>query len=220
MKAKNKMPYALVLVAMGMFGPAQCDAVRKPDVTIPTVHVQLLISAYDRSIGLQQAMCIASDIFAAAGVRIKWHFAEPRRREAPIPIVVNLTSDTPDKLMPGALAYAQVFEGVHIRIFLDRIRGGSVHPDSRIRTYLLAHVMAHEITHILEGTNRHSGSGLMESKWTAAEMNQMTIKPLSLAPEDVRLIHEGLLLRQSARTSDRSMRVLPSATSPVAIDGH
>jgi hypothetical protein len=175
-----------------------CDQARtKKDTTIPMVHVHVVVSAEDRSMSVPWAMSVTSRIFAAAGVRIKWHFGEPSRREAPIPIIITLTSDTPNELMPGALAYAQVFEGVHIRIFLDRLRRGAIDSGSRPRTYLLAHVMAREITHILEGIDRHSGAGVMESKWTAAEIEQMTVNPLSLAPEDVELIHNGLLLRQT-----------------------
>jgi hypothetical protein len=153
----------------------------------------------DRSIDLNWAKGVTSLIFADAGVRIKWRCGEPDRWETPMPILINLTSHTPDELLPGALAYARVFEGVHIRIFLDRLRPGATDP--RVGTFLLAHVMAHEITHILEGTDRHSGVGVMKCRWSSAEINRMTVKPLLLAPEDVKLIHHGLLLRQSTAFS-------------------
>jgi hypothetical protein len=111
-----------------------------------------------------------------------------------MPIVINITADTPKTLAPGALACAQVFEGVHIRIFWDRVRN-TVRDANPLGTFLLAHVMAHEIAHILEGINRHSESGLMKASWKQGEIEQMTVHPLSLAPEDVRLIRMGLLKR-------------------------
>jgi hypothetical protein len=107
-------------------------------------------------------------------------------------IIIDLSSNAPETLAPGALAWAQAYEGVHIRVFCDRIRN-TVHGRDRLGTFLLAHVMAHEIVHIIEGVSRHSEAGLMKASWTKKEIEEMSVQPLSLAPEDVRLIHIGLL---------------------------
>ena len=68
-----------------------------------------------------------------------------------------------------ALAVALPFEGIHIEIFYDRIRAaeGFVPPD------YLGHVLAHEITHILQSVARHSDSGLMKAHWDRPELVQM-----------------------------------------------
>lgn len=146
----------------------------------------------DRNLNVIWAQNIASQILAGAGVRIKWRLGTPRRSERESAIIIDLTSDNPKTLAPGALAYAQVFEGVHIKVFWDRVQN-TVNGGSRLRTFLLAHVMAHEIVHILEGINRHSEAGLMKASWTKREIEEMSVQPLSLAPEDVRLIRNGLL---------------------------
>ena len=57
---------------------------------------------------------------------------------------------------------------------------------------MLAHVLAHEITHILQGIKRHSKTGVMKAKWSYEDIRKMTWKPLPFAEEDIRLIHLGM----------------------------
>ena len=155
------------------------------------VTVYVLRNVTDGNLNVSRAQNIASHILAEAGVRIKWQFGQPRRREQQKPIIIDFSSNTAETLVPGALAWARVYEGVHIRVFCDRIRN-TVHGSDRLGTFLLAHVMAHEIAHILERVDRHSETGLMKPSWTQMEIEGMSVKSLSLAPEDVRLIHNGL----------------------------
>jgi hypothetical protein len=161
-----------------------------------TVRVYVVTNTTEGNLNVSWAQSIASHIFAEAGVRIKWQFGEPRHREQDVPIIITVSSNTPETLAPRALAYAHVFEGVHISVFCDRIRN-TVHGSDRLGTFLLAHVMAHEIVHILEGIDRHSEAGLMKASWTKKEIEEMSVQPLSLAPEDVRLIHIGLLKQET-----------------------
>jgi hypothetical protein len=60
---------------------------------------------------------------------------------------------------------------------------------------LLAHVLSHEITHLLEDVNRHSSTGLMKAHWDGNDLMEMSAKPLSFGPEDVDLIHRALVQR-------------------------
>jgi hypothetical protein len=90
-----------------------------------------------------------------------------------------------------------VFEGVHIRIFVDHV-AENAHRLAPLGTFLLAHVMVHEITHMLQGVNRHSQEGIMKATWTQAEIQRMVVSPLSFAPEDIRLIHVGLAIKLRA----------------------
>lgn len=138
---------------------------------------------------LCRAEGIASKMFSEAGVQIQWRSDRPRAYRDPHPIVVDISTDTPDTLHRGALAYATAHEGVHIRIFWDRIQRMV---GKRLTDMLLAHVLAHEITHLLQGTNRHSPDGVMKAHWTAQDLVEMGYKPLAFDPEDVALIHYGL----------------------------
>jgi hypothetical protein len=116
-----------------------------------------------------------------------------------MPILIEITPNTPKAFHSGALAYTRPFEGAHITIFWDRLRES---PDSAVTTGLLAHVLVHEITHILQGIDRHSTAGIMKAHWTTQEILQMRSKSLSFDPEDVRLIRLGLAARSSVSQGD------------------
>lgn len=55
--------------------------------------------------------------------------------------------------------------------------------------------MVHEITHVLEGINRHSEEGVMKAIWSAKDYERMRDHPLPFAPVDVDLIREGIARR-------------------------
>jgi hypothetical protein len=148
---------------------------------------------------LAHAEDLASQMFAKAGVRIIWHSALPAVKRGEMPILIEITLNPPDAFHRGALAYSQPFDGAHITIFWDRLRGT---PDSVVRTGLLAHVLVHEITHILQGTNHHSREGIMKAHWTSGDVLQMARTPLSFDPADVKLIRLGLAARSSVSQGD------------------
>ena len=57
---------------------------------------------------------------------------------------------------------------------------------------LLAHVMAHEIAHVLQGINRHSESGILKARWSDGDCARLASLPLLFTHEDAILIHRGL----------------------------
>ena len=105
-------------------------------------------------------------------------------------------STAPD-LLPGALAYALPFEGVHICVFYDRIQASG----PAVESVLLGHVLAHEIGHILEGVPNHEQSGLMKAQWTTEEQRSMKYARMMFTSADVNLIHQGLTQRALRTTT-------------------
>jgi len=190
---------------------------------VDTRNAKLLLTVYldEASIGdsgltrvCMLAEGIASGMFAVAGVRIHWRTGQPRPYEPGRPILIAITSKTPETFHRGALAYAQVFEGAHIRIFYDRLKDAS-RPGATAT--LLAHVMVHEITHILEGIDGHSEHGIMKALWTPDDIMRMVYKPLPFDPDDVLLIRKGLANRSSssvATAHPRSVRPRSNFGSP------
>jgi hypothetical protein len=139
-----------------------------------------------------RAQGVAYQMFAAAGVRIHWRTGQPKPYESGRPILIDITSNTPETFHRGVLAYALVFEGDHIRVFYDRIQNpGRPHTTAM----LLAHVMVHEIGHVLEGVDGHSEHGIMKAFWTPDDVLQLAYQPLPFDPQDVLLIREGLANR-------------------------
>jgi|SRR5271157_1457300 len=49
-------------------------------------------------------------------------------------------------------------------------------------------VLAHELTHALEGVARHSSEGLMKAKWSPGDYAGMVYGPLAFAAEDLDLL--------------------------------
>lgn len=156
------------------------------------VTVCILPNAMVPDVVKAEAVARATSMFTRIGVKISWRRGRPVRDRGNA-IAIELTENTPAALMPGALAYAFPFEGVHIRVFYDRVRllcdGGD----------LLAHVLVHEITHILEGIDRHSETGIMKSRWSADDFSAMRFGSLGFAAADVVLIHSGIAARQRTK---------------------
>jgi hypothetical protein len=152
------------------------------------VYVQAIISDSRLVRICMLAQGVASAMFATVGARIHWKTGQPTAKAPDQPVLIDITSNTPETFHPGAFAYAYVFEGVHIRVFYDRMRN-AYRP--RATTMLLAHVLVHEITHILEGVDHHSDQGIMKAYWTADDLQQMAYKPRPFDPEDIQLIRHA-----------------------------
>jgi hypothetical protein len=125
-------------------------------------------------------------MFANIGVTLAWRSGSPSPLETGA-VAIEFVADTPETLKPGVLAFALPYEGVHIRIFWDRIQ----------TSLLLAHVIVHEVTHILQGTDQHSGEGIMKAHWTDYDRSRMKVKAFSFTPTDVDNIYRGLSARNA-----------------------
>lgn len=140
---------------------------------------------------ITRAEDISSRMFQSAGVTLQWlsaGFGACRKaRQTPQTVMLDFAADTPASQYPGALAYALPYEGV---VLVDRIERKAA--DRAQVSPLLAHVMTHEITHILQGIARHSETGVMKALWDSHDFLQMASKPLAFTPEDVALIQRGL----------------------------
>jgi hypothetical protein len=73
---------------------------------------------------------------------------------------------------------------------------------------LLAHVLVHEITHLIQGINRHSDRGVMKARWDEDDYEQMRSRRLAFTEYDIRLIRLGLEVRSS-----RAVLAKPGAVS-------
>jgi hypothetical protein len=143
------------------------------------------------------AKVVASSIFAGIGVKIAWHSPSNCPREG---ILITLSNNTPVGLHPGALAYAQPYDGTHVVVFYDRVKNQpGILPlvKGPFVASLLGHVIVHEVSHILQGLVRHSESGVMKSQLTGVDYAEMCGKPLQFTDEDVMLIQLGFKAREA-----------------------
>jgi hypothetical protein len=151
---------------------------------------------------VDKAEILASSMFRQAGVVIEWRAsARACRASGPRAIVVHLLENAPPDADIEALARAYPFEGIRIDVFLDRISGARPDP----RPILLAHVLVHEITHILQNAARHSETGVMKAHWGADDYRQMYFRPLPFTAEDIELIRLGLAARATHPSSGQAL---------------
>jgi hypothetical protein len=119
-----------------------------------------------------------------------------------------MVTRTPANLMPDSLAYTGSSEGSHITVFLDRVE------QMRAPSNVLAHVMVHEITHLLQGVNRHSATGIMKEVWTVGDFGGMRLRPLPFTRLDIDLIYAGLAARDNTGADRRPIPLAISRRDP------
>ena len=180
-----------VLRAMAVAGMVVNSATAGDPSTAPARAVLVCMNPGANASPVYRAEMTASQVIANAGVKLRWE-ADPRSCAAPKQaIVITLVENTPVDHHPGAMAYAMPYERTTIVVFHDRIQAVGV-------PALLAHVLVHEIVHILQGVASHSTTGMMKAKWNAADYSEMHRKLLDLSADDVVLIHNGLATRDRA----------------------
>lgn len=142
---------------------------------------------------LARAEAVAGRMFKGAGVALDWHSVANARCRGLQPakaVQLDFVTGRPAGEHPGALAYAQPYAADRVVVLYDRVEASADGP-TQVST-LLAHVMTHEITHLLQGISRHSDSGVMKAQWSAHDFLQMAYKPLPFTAEDIDLIRRGL----------------------------
>lgn len=150
----------------------------------------------------------ARKMFATIGMEIVWRAIENCPADA---LQVRFKVNAPPTEEPRALAYALPFEGTHIIVFVDRVLAAG---NQMTGPKLMAHVIVHEITHILEGFSLHAQTGIMKAHWSADDICNMGFKPLRFEEHDLQLIQSGLRFKadraatHALAQTDRAVAVL------------
>jgi hypothetical protein len=141
------------------------------------------------SLTVLRAQTQASQILSNAGVRLDWR---TNKKSCPADgIDVILSNDTSPGAYPGAMAYTTPYDARRIVVFYDRTMKAVSPPEP----WVLGYVLAHEITHDLQGISRHSKDGVMKEKWNRRDYVAMQRGTLAFAPDDIQLIRSGLRAR-------------------------
>jgi len=113
------------------------------------------------------------------------------------PIVVQFKPTSRYPVPADALAYALPYKesGTCIHVFLDRVV--RVNPEPGFAIPVVAHVMVHEITHVLEKTEPHSEEGMMKAHWSSQVCQRMEGHPL--LPRSRRPVFDPRRHRQTHR---------------------
>jgi hypothetical protein len=161
----------------------------------PQADALVTVFTYDRTgvpwAVLARAERVATAAFAAVGVEVRW--VKGQRLEAPrkvasgeaLTVVFDLSA--PAQATSHALARTLLGDRADgdVHVFYGRV---TRFPDKVLMPEVLGNVLAHELTHALEGVKRHSREGLMKAEWNAGDIAGMVYGPLALAAEDLELL--------------------------------
>jgi hypothetical protein len=142
---------------------------------------------------LTKAKLTAAAILKQGGVELKWSKSRRPLECAKWLMEIKFSERTPDVMLPGAMGYAPPYATgpIRVTVFLDRLWPVLARTPNW-RGSILGHVIAHELTHVLQGIARHADQGLMKARWSEDDFQQMGVKPLGYTPADLRLLRSGM----------------------------
>lgn len=113
----------------------------------------------------------------------------------------------PRALTLSDIAYGAAFlgsdgRGEYADIFFDSVQRLRDEETQVSQALILGYVMAHELGHLLLGSNAHSSLGVMRPHWSRTELQSISMGRLSFTADQRREIHQRLEAEaQSALTS-------------------
>jgi hypothetical protein len=167
-----------------------------------------------------KAEALARQIFHKAGVETDWvHCPTERGEEDRFPgcrkprsesdIILHILPQSMEnrRLSGDAYGFALHASGglpaQHAYVFFHRVEQAARKSERTARAIsqpaLLAHVVAHEIGHLLLGPNSHSGRGVMRARWRPEDLQEMEIGQLVFAAEQAKLIRGRMDGRANGR---------------------
>jgi hypothetical protein len=130
---------------------------------VPPVNLQLRNEAPVPAHVLEQAQAEVARIFADAGLAVRWTATEPRFTVAIVPQVLGYGS----ALSPVMGVALRTANRTTAQVFFRQVQDFARAYDVDLGT-ILAHVIAHELGHLLLPTQAHSPTGLMQPTWDEA----------------------------------------------------
>jgi hypothetical protein len=173
----------LAFLLLGASTPNLISA-RTPDTPLPPLKLSVFNYARVPSETLVQAESRASAVFSEAGIEPEWINCAPADPTDFAP------SSTPclDLAWPQHLSvrivksgrsidaetFGQAFldecgRGVYTNVYYANLASSRDHPELS-DSEMLGYVIAHEVGHLLLGTNSHSDSGVMQARWRATAL--------------------------------------------------
>jgi len=192
MKLSYIRQVVLVLLAVALRGLSQ---------EVPAEVQRVTVNVYnDAGVAepiLAEGKREATRIFQRAGVKIMWLDCSrpeseswgrsacrtPMNRSHLAVRIVPWSSKSGDSVF-GVAFLSPDGEGSYSDVFYDSVR--KLHEEWHARIpILLGHVIAHEIGHLLLGTNAHSWQGIMRSHWQGEELQSIAMGRLLFTPPQV-----------------------------------
>jgi hypothetical protein len=166
---------------------------------------------------LASAETVAGRIFGEAGLNVKWMNCAALGIEAPaspcaetvFPTHLQVRILTRARNLPsstfGIAFLSTEGSGCYSDVFLEPIAHLRATSGQEVAS-VLGHVMAHEIAHLLLGTNSHSPNGIMRGQWQRKELLSASMGKLLFTPQQSEVMRRRLssVARQTVGTSEAS----------------
>ena len=167
------------LLAAGLAGASPRGA-----VILDSLSVRIYDNAGVLAAGRARAIKRATDILGRADIAVDWRdcpaggvlaravcAAPPERGELAVRLVRSPKNDPNPRALGTALIDKSTGTGTLATVFVDRV-AAMAHQGKQDQWTMIGGVMAHEIGHLLLGTNSHSETGLMREIWTLKDLTR------------------------------------------------
>lgn len=180
-----------------------------------TVRVQVYNYAETPAKELVMAQRVATKIFLHAGIEVTWETcAGPGVAEqacqGPLDSTILFLRLLPRKMAESVAGNSERFgfaqptqngaAGVHAFVLYFRVKELAVRR-MIFQPELLGSVMAHEIGHLLLGTNSHSSHGIMRSHWNSPQFKQAHLKNLYFTSKQAARARAEVAKRRASKLS-------------------
>jgi hypothetical protein len=194
----------------------------------PTIRVRVVDRTQASPAILAEAEHEAARILSKAGLRTIWvdcsggHSTtvpqDPCQELEATDISLRVLSEpTQNTLQDTVFGFAVV--PVLASVYYDAVRRAKSDGAEYDIPTILGCVIAHEIGHLLLGSNSHSGLGVMKRRWERKQFRQAMTGILLFSPEQAKLIQAEAQTRtrlQTARLKDRPMGAVNHEAGPKA----
>jgi len=209
---KTLRKWLSLVFAVVLPGSAVCSR------TIREEELQVTVSVHNDagipSATLRAAEAEASRLFQQSGIELTWLNCplpaegpeDPAQcRTAEFPAHLQLRIARRSRNLSGitfGISYLSADgSGCYANLFYERIE--EMHERSRVNLpSLLGDVAAHEIGHLLLGTNSHAASGIMRARWQNEELGSISTGTLFFSEAESRQMRSKLATWQAKRKDD------------------
>jgi hypothetical protein len=203
---------------------------RTKEAATGSLTLSVFNSASVPSAVMVQAQERAGRILAQAGIRVEWLNCGtggpvvPDQFEVPSPcssitypshlsVRIALTGSSRKEDVFGE-AFANVHgEGTHLYVYYAHIVGCNA---SKVLAEgeLLGYVIAHEVGHLLLGTNSHGRGGIMQCRWEQAQLRNAAKGYLQFTPRQAFAMRECLSRGRKEQAHRNSVVIQESTSKP------
>lgn len=210
-----KVVLLFVLTSCGLLTWSRVSFAENPQVTV-SVYDDARVPADTLTRAEQQA----TQTFSRVGLDITWlncsdingdcGFAAWNEGDGPIHLVLRITPNMTKATTDTAFGVAYLGSdgiGRNGNVFWKKLQ--ELQTNSKVDgALLLASVMAHEMGHLLLGSNAHAISGIMRAHWEDSELHRIRMGTLQFLPEQGKQMRARLnqqktvLMSSGARSHD------------------